>query len=98
MKRFVNAFNTGIQIQNTGSDPATVWLYCENREGDAYSVNVPARGTYVFATRDESFLPDGYSGSVRLFSDQPIVGIVNQINDLGTTGDSAMSFGMFIQN
>jgi hypothetical protein len=98
MKQFVGVFNTGVQIQNVGSATTSATITYEGYPSDAYSVSVPANGTYIFYTPGEAFLPAGFSGAAAVTADQPLVGIVNQTNDApgGNTGDFAMSFDMFL--
>jgi len=100
MKKFVGAFDTGVQIQNIGTTTATVTIdYQGTNPGEPYNVSVGPNATFIFATAFEpdTMLPPGYSGSASITSDQPVVGIVNQNYGLlpALAGDWALSFTMF---
>jgi hypothetical protein len=76
-------WSTGIQVQNLSStSSATVAVTFYNRDGtvaDTLSGDVIAAGsskTYYQPT--QTTLPDGFSGSAVVSSDQPVAAIVNQ--------------------
>jgi len=97
MKRLIGAYNTGVQIQNLDTAQQSVCIEYEGYTSQDTCVDVAAGGTAMFYTPGETYLPEGYSGSARVYSAGPLVGIVNQTNDApgDATGDFALSFRMF---
>jgi len=91
----LNAWNTGVQVQNLGAAPTTVQITYRSPVGGllASESQVAQPGDSVtFYQPDNANLPNGLTGSATVTSDgQPIVAIVNQVNyELG--GDAAMAY------
>jgi len=98
MKWFVGQYNTGIQVQNIGTDATDI---CVAYEGYTSSPEcqtaIPANGVAMFVTSGNANLPSGWSGSASVTADNELVGILNQNNEAPGTaaGDFALSFLMF---
>jgi hypothetical protein len=91
---------SGEQIQNVGTDPASIMLTAYDMDSTATyeaSETVASGSAYTFLPTHFPGMPDGFVGSVVVSSDQPIKGIVNVTNqpatiggvDLGVTGGMA---------
>ncbi|MFQ5594558.1 MAG: hypothetical protein ACE5HA_10455 [Anaerolineae bacterium] len=90
-------WNTGIQVQNTGTTQANVTVTYYDIAGTIVDTEPP---TSIQPTRSVTFyqpnnpdLPNGFVGSAIITSDQPIVAVVNVANAGG--GDAAMSYNGF---
>src|SRR5579884_1389789 len=88
--------NSGINVQNLGSSPATIVITMVNSDGSAaLTVTDPStlapnasKSYYVPTNSLFSSLPDGFNGGAVIDSDQPIAASVNLSNDPLSTGDS----------
>lgn len=91
----LNAWNTGVQVQNLGAVPTTVVITYRSPVGGLLAsesqVAQPGDSVTFFQPANPS-LPDGLTGSATVTSDgQPIVAIVNEVN-YALGGDAAMAY------
>jgi hypothetical protein len=90
-----NGWNSGVQVQNTGTAETNVTLTYFANDGLVLAENaiVGPGSSITFYQRDNPALPAGYVGSGVLSSSggQPIVAVVNQVNYL-RLGDNAMAY------
>jgi hypothetical protein len=86
-------YDSGIQVQNQGTDTAAIVVTYYNQDGSvADSVNATitvTEGSRTFFPLDN--LADGFSGSAVISSDQPVVAISNML--LTESGGGQWAFG-----
>jgi hypothetical protein len=90
MKKFYN-FNTSVQVQNVGADPATCRATFSNGTHQD-SVSLAQYETHLFTQGNNAALPDLWIGSVDIAcGGEDFVAIVNQDGPSGA-GDNAMAY------
>lgn len=76
---------TGITLMNIGSSTANFeakyYDMSGNKQGNTVSASIPANAPYVLYNPSE--IPDGFLGSVRITSSQPLVGQMSEGNGSG---------------
>jgi len=79
--------DSGIQVQNTGSGSATVYLLYYDQAGNAVAADGPqivaGGNSWTFYQPAEPSLPSGFDGSAVAHSTQPVAAIVNRVNYTG---------------
>jgi hypothetical protein len=81
-----SGWNTGLQVQNVGSNPTGVVVTYYSSDGRVGQWNeqatIPPSGTATFYQPANTALPDGFVGSavVTSTSGEPLVGIVNEVH------------------
>lgn len=99
-----NGWDTGLQVQNVGTAPATVTVTYYSRDtfaqvGQQTQVIQP-NAPYTFFTPQAPNLPPTWVGSavIQSVSTVPLVGVVNQVNYvIGNGGDTSMSYSLVVQ-
>jgi hypothetical protein len=94
-----DSYWSGIQIQNQGSVEANVSITFYAQNGTEYAftgITIAASDSVTYGNLDPSInpggvgVPDGFTGSAVVQSDQPVVAIVNT---MGTLGSDMVAFG-----
>lgn len=87
-----DGWTSTVRVQNTGTTPTIVNVTYEGHEGHVYGVSVAAGDAQTLDTANESFLPNGYHGTLYLQStSEPIVAHA-RLDRADTCYDSAADY------
>ncbi|MCB9420940.1 MAG: hypothetical protein H6667_14145 [Ardenticatenaceae bacterium] len=84
VKKNFSGHTTGLVLQNLGGPASGQALYCDRDGNCPYSVSFSNIPPYtIYTVYNPSQVPDGFSGSVRVTSNQPMIGIAAETNEIG---------------
>ncbi|MCL5958127.1 MAG: hypothetical protein M1358_02225 [Chloroflexi bacterium] len=93
MKNAYGGWTTGLTVQNTSDNPASVTVVYYNDDGTEagrQTQDVPGRG-YWAVYHGSDLLPPGFAGAAIVSSNQPVVTVVNEVSSAGAMSYRGLS-------